>query len=201
METTGSTTTETAIAVYLSNSILVIAILLFLVLVLKTNILKDQSVCKTNKPFSLAKVQLAIWSLTIFCCFTHILGTLNFDIGGESKLAIGSTALILLGISGGATILGKTIDDSDISKTADDGSTIERMQDKPSKGFIKDILSDKNGISLHRTQQVMFTVALVVAYIVSSIGADTLPEWDTSIPMLMGISSAGYLGIKMNENG
>ncbi|HMQ78324.1 MAG TPA: hypothetical protein PKD94_02055 [Ignavibacteria bacterium] len=67
------------------------------------------------------------------------------------------------------------------------------------KSFIKDILSDSNGVSLHRFQIVGWTVALGVVYIIMVLKNIVLPEFDDTLLALMGISSGAYLGFKIPE--
>lgn len=67
------------------------------------------------------------------------------------------------------------------------------------KSFIKDILSDSNGISLHRFQIVGWTVALGIVYVIMVLKNIVLPEFDDTLLALMGISSGAYLGFKIPE--
>ena len=178
----------------LSIIIIVLATGLLTVLMLKTDLLKDESSCIGNKPYSLSKVQLALWSLVVFSCFVYLIGQDGFVFGKD--FSINETALILLGISGVTTVIGNTIDSSDVQNP----SVTARHQDDCSEGFWRDILSDKNGISIHRYQNVIFTAILLVAYIAFVTKEGKMPDWDGTVLTLMGISSAGYLGVKMNEN-
>ncbi|RAJ91024.1 hypothetical protein LX87_05365 [Larkinella arboricola] len=73
----------------------------------------------------------------------------------------------------------------------------------PSQGFFADILSDDNGINLHRFENVTwaFIAILVYLYKVSLItkGCE-LPELSDTLLALTGISSATYLVLKSKEN-
>jgi len=188
---------------YLSIIIIVFAAALLFVLMKKTDLLKDDSTCTDNKPYSLAKTQLAFWTLIVFSSFVYLIGKIDFVI--DSGFTFNETALLLLGISGATTVLGKTIDTSDQQKvnsgTAAGNTTTPRHQDDCSEGFFIDILSDANGISIHRFQNVIFTVALMAAFPVYVCSEGSMPEWNNTLMTLMGISSAGYLGVKVNENG
>jgi hypothetical protein len=60
-----------------------------------------------------------------------------------------------LGISAGTLATAKLTDNSDAANP-----NITRTQDDESKGFLNDILSDENGISIHRFQAVVFNVII-----------------------------------------
>lgn len=183
--------------------------LLFLVLTFKTNTLRDDvtdmasfmSAAQKNpryagkteeqipKPFSLSRVQLALWTAIISCCYIYLALSC-----GCLVIPINSTALILMGISTGTTVLASTIDKSQDSQ--------ERHQNEPSKGLVIDILSDKNGISVHRFQNVVWTVIAIAVYLCHlGLQECNLPDLDSTLIGMSGISSSAYLGLKINENG
>jgi len=70
---------------------------------------------------------------------------------------------------------------------------------KQSQGFLKDILSDENGISLHRFQIFAWTFVMVAVFIRQVTAYLIMPEFDSSLLILMGISSGTYLGFKVTE--
>ena len=179
----------------LPYGVILLTITLGMVLIFKTDIIKDTSVTPTGKPYSLARTQLMCWTLIIFCCFIYIWG-FSKDI---NKVELGKTTLILLGISTGIVMVGKSIDDSD-KQELEKGNIKSLIQDSPSGGFLWDILTDRKGISIHRLQNVLFTVALMIGFIVSVYYSSKMPEFDETLLILSGVSSAGYLGVKLNEN-
>lgn len=73
--------------------------------------------------------------------------------------------------------------------------------DKPlvSEGFFTDLLSDNNGVSFHRFQIFVWTIALIVIFIASVYNVLSMPEFDGTLLALMGISSGTYLGFKVPE--
>jgi hypothetical protein len=173
------------------------AIALMAVLILKTEILKDTSVQPDGqKPFSLARTQFALWTLIIFCCFIYLWGEQELVI---NKVKLGSTALILLGIGTGTAVFGKAIDESD-KRNLVAGNIRALTQNSPSEGFLYDILSDRDGISLTRFQNIIFTVTLMIGFVVSVAKFHAMPIFDDTLLILSGVSSAGYLGVKLNEN-
>lgn len=68
-----------------------------------------------------------------------------------------------------------------------------------SKRFIDDILSDDNGISFHRFQIFTWTIVLIFIFIASVYNELTMPEFDTTLLALMGISAGTYIGFKLPE--
>ncbi|GAA3620680.1 hypothetical protein [Flavivirga jejuensis] len=154
----------------------------------KTDLLKDQST-SSEKPYSFSRSQLLWWTLIILCCFSIYYGTV-----GEIQ-KINKSSLILLGISLGTTTAARVIDSTEVS------NNIPRHQDRlDKKGFMYNILSDENGISIHRFQAVVFNLIFGLIFIMkfASNGIfEAFGEWELG---LMGISSAAYVGLKVSEN-
>lgn len=187
---------------YLAYGVITLTILLAMILVFKTDILKDSSALQDRKPYSLARTQLMLWTVIVFCGFVYLWGVCNDTVvcgGMGSRLVLGKTALILLGISAGTTILGRTIDESD-KKNLDDGKVERLHQNDPTGGFLWDILSDNDGISIHRLQNVLFTLMLMIDFIIRVTCDCKMPEFDDTLLILSGVSAGGYLGVKINEN-
>ncbi len=186
---------------YLAYGVIALTILLVMILVLRTDILKDSSALQDRKPYSLARTQLLLWTVIIFCCLVYLWGGNGTEAckGMTSDLAVGKTALILLGVSAGTTILGRTIDESD-KKNLDDGKVERLHQNDPSGGFLWDILSDNDGISIHRLQNVLFTLLLMIDFIIRVLSDCKMPEFQDTLLILSGVSAGGYLGVKINEN-
>jgi hypothetical protein len=63
----------------------------------------------------------------------------------------------------------------------------------------KDILSDENGISFHRFQMAIWTLVLVMVFVRAVYTDILMPDFDTTLLGLMGISSGTYLGFKFPE--
>jgi hypothetical protein len=160
---------------------------------------KDKAFNDVPRPFSLARTQFAVWttiiaSVYLSCLLKHGAAACSFELKNST------TTLALLGISAATTTLSGMIDKT---QGADSGNTTPRHQNTPSKNFWFDILSDENGISIHRFQNVVWTVVAIVVYfykLQAGYEACKLPELDGTILMLAGLSSAAYLGLKINEN-
>lgn len=186
---------------------------LFLVLAAYSNILRDeinnidefnanvQALQKKNKwkltntsaPFNLTKVQFGIWTVIISSVYIY----LSLFKGDCADAGINKTALVLMGIFAGTAVAGTLIDKKEINDNR------PRHQNRPSQGFFIDILSDTNGISLHRFQNFAWTIIAVIVYLYKvtliKAGCD-LPELSDTLLALTGISSATYLVMKTQEN-
>ncbi|WP_054773876.1 hypothetical protein [Methylogaea oryzae] len=71
--------------------------------------------------------------------------------------------------------------------------------DAPAKSdsFWNDILRDGSAMSFHRFQMVVWTAVLGVVFIYNVWKTLAMPEFDTTLLSLMGISSGTYLGFKL----
>ncbi len=112
--------------------------------------------------------------------------------------------LIILGISAATTGAARLIDVSDQSK-----SNLTLNINQPGQNFFIDILSDLNGISIHRFQAVVFNITLGVWYIYSTLhnlngsGTDLnsmLPDIGSGNLVLLGISATTYAALKSKES-
>ena len=68
-----------------------------------------------------------------------------------------------------------------------------------SDGWIKDLVSNDEGVSFHRVQMVVWTLVLVVVFVFAVKANVLMPLFDNTLLGLMGISSATYLGFKFPE--
>jgi hypothetical protein len=131
---------------------------------------------------------------------------------------LNSSTVILLGISAATTAAARVIDISDEEKSN------WRHQDGFGKNFFLDILSDNNGVSVHRFQTVVFNAVFGVWFIhavlnnllhdCSAYTGDTklleqckldilnyiMPPISDNNLILLGLSSATYAALKMTEN-
>lgn len=148
---------------------------------------------KSKNPYSLSRVQLGVWTVVISCSYIY----LQLSMGNCNDTGLNETVLVLMGISAGVTAGGTIIDKREIQ----DGRF--RHQNSPSEGFFVDILSDDNGISVHRFQKVVWTGIAVIIFLNKVYSIKTgcaLPELSQTLLWLTGISSAAYLILKTQEN-
>jgi len=164
--------------------VLVLLVIGFLVLVFKTDILKDPK--KGNeRTYSLGRFQMAFWFLIILGSFTYI-----WMVTGD--LAMPETSLILMGISG-ATALGAIMVKPNPKKTAG--------RDKPPlvSFFLELLGNDEDPITLHRFQMFAWTMILGIIFVAGVFKDLAQPVLDSSLLTLMGISSGVYVGFKVPE--
>jgi hypothetical protein len=163
----------------------------------KYGMLKDQS-SASPQPFSWSRVQLTWWTLIILSSFIGIYFTRDYQL--PQLLA---STVILLGISGATTVVARTMDVSDINA----GNA--RHQDQGSQNFFLDILSDSNGVSIHRFQTIVFNLVFGCWYVTTVLHNidnaavninSIIPDISNNNLILLGISSATYAALKSSEN-
>jgi hypothetical protein len=160
--------------------------------------LSEKEIYQTDLPFSLSRFQLLFWTILIIISIIYIW------IYTDSLITPSTTVLLLLGISGGTHLIGRTID-NDKSKQANvapaDRLTVKQFHEKgyTSKGLFQDMLSDENGLSVHRFQLLLFTIVLGIYFLWQVIYYLAMPDFNETLLLLMGISSTTYTGIKITE--
>jgi hypothetical protein len=159
-------------------------LVLFIILVRKTGIIRDDGLLEHKGSYSLSRSQLSLWTFIIVFSFIYI-----WIVTGELPPVTGST-LVLLMVSMTTTAGAKMIDSS---KDEYHGHNEE------SHGFFKDILSDHNGVSIHRFQMVIWTLLLGVFFLRAVLKNLAMPQFDENLIILMGVSSGTYLGLKIPE--
>jgi hypothetical protein len=173
---------------FISNTSLATMVIMIIVMLftfkwlLKTNLIR---VTHSNSKYSLGLAQLLFWIVLIAFSFTYIY------LLTDGLHPITGSVLTLLSISlttsGGSRVVDKVIDP-------------ERMYKSESHGFITDVLSDSEGYSVHRVQMAIWTVILGLVFCYEVIMNLAMPQFDTNLLLLMGISSSGYIGLKAVEH-
>jgi len=158
-----------------------------LYLSISTKLLRNNS-SNPKAKYSFSRVQLMWWTIIISCSYIIL-----FAKTGEYNL-FNNSALILLGI-GVATSATASLIDTSQKQT---GKSLH--QDANSKGLMNDMLSDENGITMHRLQAVIFNILFGLIFITVMWMHNTFADFDSSQLALMGISSGAYLALKTNEN-
>lgn len=208
--------------------VFLVALVAFFYLAKKSGILREQGPSPASgkpKPFSLARSQMAVWFIVVLACYLFILViTWDKNILPDSVLTlIGISAGTYLGAvlvdSGkqsdaqaqlpalqaefdtlkavGAPNAQQTARLNEL--TAKIAQHSAAMYPDESHGFWTDILSDVNGVSLHRFQMVVWTGVVVVLFVKSVWSSLVIPELSGTLLGLMGISSGTYLGSKFPE--
>jgi hypothetical protein len=62
-----------------------------------------------------------------------------------------------------------------------------------------DLLSDANGISLHRFQMMVWTLVLGIIFVASVVYTLGMPTFGGTLLAIMGISGGTYLGFEFPE--
>ena len=143
----------------------------------------------SKRPFSLAKSQLAFWSVVVIGSFIY----LYFSAVIFPDIVINNTALWLLGISTGTTAL------SAAAGAVPAAGASAPAQAQAHKDFFTDILSDNQGMNVHRLQMLIWTVVLGCVFVSETIKTGKFPIFEEQYFWLMGISSATYIWLKRNE--
>jgi hypothetical protein len=183
-------------ALHMSSTVLAWILVLILggctfLLATRSNLLRDASTA-ARRSFSFARVQLLWWVLIIAFCFLHAYGQ-TFELP-----AITLTCLSLLGVGIGTTTVAQVIDAR--QRRMADIHGIARIQDSESQGFFTDILSDENGLSVHRLQALVFNVIYGVAFFTHFVRTDAFEEYGLFQYAVLGMSNVAYLGLKALEN-
>ncbi len=144
----------------------------------------------SQRSYSLAKTILAFWTFIILFSICYI------AIACGSLPLLTHDVLILMGIAAGTTAAGTTID----TLQQQDTSIIRAQNYIPKQGFLTDILSDANGISIHRFQAVMFNVIYGCSFVALAVSQYQFTEFPSGTLALLGISSGTYALLKVSEN-
>jgi hypothetical protein len=167
-------------------------------LAIRSNVLRDPSTAR-RPPFSFSRVQLLWWVLVIaFCFLKHFAQAIIAGHWVKLLPDLNSTCLILLGIGVGTTTLAQVMDGR--QRQAADQHGTSMSQDAESQGFLTDILSDDNGVSVHRLQALVFNLIYGVAFVASFLSTAVFQEYGKFEFGVLGLSNAGYLGLKALEN-
>jgi hypothetical protein len=166
--------------------------MVYIIIKNKLGLLKDSSTTNKNPTFSLARSQMAFWTIIILIAYFYIW----YQTG--ALIHITPQVLILLGISAGTTILAHIIDNKDMANPL----IAQQLNDQKSTGnFFMDIMSeDQKNYSIHRFQNVAFTIAIGGYFLYEVFIHHVIPDLDTNLMVLMGISSATYIAVKQGEN-
>lgn len=85
----------------------------------------------------------------------------------------------------------------EIEQTDQKIQEIMKAIQETSENFIIDILSDDKGISFHRFQMFAWTLVLIIIFIAKVYKDLAMPDFDTTLLALMGISGGTYVGFKL----
>ncbi|HWB60348.1 MAG TPA: hypothetical protein VG733_12710 [Chthoniobacteraceae bacterium] len=199
--------------------IYLLALVGFIVFAGMPNLLRDPDgpLRDSKCVFSLSRLQLAWWFFIVLGSWLFLL------IVTGSRNSLNQTALALVGIGSltalGGAVAGKinqSLTDNNTQPAAAppnpavpapvaNGNAMKTInaQNRP-KGFrrgvgafIFDILSDENTVGFHRFQLLVWNLILGVAFMIDVRNNFAMPDFDTTLLGLLGISAATYAGFKM----
>jgi hypothetical protein len=181
-----------AFTISCSAALFVIIVLLIVLRKKLTIFLRDKSILQpeNKRSFSLSSTLIFYWTILIFVSICYI------GIVSDNLPTIDNGVLILMGIVVGTATAGKVID-----TTQSVDPTITRTQDvDETKGFLTDILSDANGISVSRFQTLVFNIIYGFAFLSIVVTQHVLYNFPQQTLILLGISSGAYALLKVPEN-
>lgn len=154
-----------------------------------------------QRPFSLAKSQLAFWTVAVIGSFLYV-----FFATGRFSGVMTNTVLWLLGISSATAALsaaasgpggGPAAPAAPVGAPA--APVAPAAPPQVHQRFFTDILSDNEGMNVHRLQMAIWTAAFGGIFVYESIKNGVFPTFDDQAFVLMGISSATYVWFKRSE--
>ncbi|HKS24688.1 MAG TPA: hypothetical protein VJZ76_17965 [Thermoanaerobaculia bacterium] len=165
--------------------LLAVMLAIFVMLCRRTALIRGGSpeVPPAQRPYSLSLFQMSFWFFLVIAAYVF-LWLINDELD-----TITESVLALIGI-GAATALSATL--------IDQNKPTPVSTDK-SAGFLRDVMSDPAGISLHRFQMFAWTLILGVIFVGSVYHNLEMPQFSATLLGLMGISSGTYLGFKVPE--
>lgn len=168
--------------------VVVLTLAVFVYLARTTNLIRDPSSTiepRTARPYSLGRAQMAFWFLLIFVCYVSLwLVTGDYDTIGHSQFVLALISWL--------TAVG--------SRVVSVGTT-EGMNYVPqrSRGFFIDLLSDSNGVRIHRFQLCAWTLLLGIIFAAIVYDDLVMPNFGDSLLALVGISATAHVGFTYLE--
>ncbi|RYD55527.1 MAG: hypothetical protein EOP56_15550 [Sphingobacteriales bacterium] len=150
--------------------------------------LKDQTTANPVRPYSLGRSIMFYWTVIVVFSLCYLGITL------DQMPTLDNSVLLLMGIVVGTSGTARVIDYVQI------GNGVKRHQDDGSQGFLLDIISDQNGLSIHRFQHVIFNIVYGAYFVAYTIGDHAMPIFSDTVLGLLGISSGAYALLKIPEN-
>ncbi len=173
-----------------------------------------------RRPFSLGRTQMAFWFFLILAAYLGIwMITWDYD-------TLTAGMLGLMGISAGTALGAEMVDSGKRTHRVAQKAEVDALTGVTARSvqqearfqeltknlaagttastsdflvFVDDLLSDDTGITLHRFQIVVWTIALGIIFCHTVFYKLSMPEFGATELSLMGISAGTYLGFKLPE--
>ncbi len=154
----------------------------------RSNMLRDsgEDPAEGRRPYSLGRVQVAWWFFIVLGSFLLI----TLLVGATA--AIPASVLGLMGISSGTFLAAEIVD-------ANRQAPETPPAPASSKGFLRDVLASRGGVSFHRFQILVWTLVLGIYFAIKVSNSLAMPDFQATLLGLMGISNGTYLGMKIPE--
>lgn len=167
-----------------------------------------------KRPFSLAQSQMTWWFALVLAAYIFL-----FLVKGDVP-ALTAQTLTLMGIGTGTALGAALIEQNKTNAKLDRFKNLLAQisanpvpanvadlraqarilaQELSSQNFLTDILTDVDGISLHRFQSFIWTLALGAIFVIEVVIKQQLPQFDEYTLGILGISAGTYLGFKIPE--
>jgi hypothetical protein len=128
-----------------------------------------------------------------------VIGSSQVSVAETKRDALKEQHANLVSKQEGAADAQKAEVDKQVQQVAGRIDEIEKSLARRSKNFFQDIVSDENGVSLHRFQAVVWTITLGFVFFIGVWNDKAMPDFSPTLLALMGISSGSYLAFKINE--
>jgi hypothetical protein len=173
------------------------------VLAARTALLRDADPSVPDfrqRPYSLARSQLAFWTVVIIGTYLFI-----FIVNPSSVNVLNATALELLGISMGTSALAGVTGPPAAPAARPPNQFVPRPAPAAAASqlhqtYIDDILSDNQGMNIHRLQMALWTLVFGGIFIFECYTNRKFPDFEQQSFALMGISSATYVWFRRTES-
>jgi hypothetical protein len=177
-----------------------------------------------RRPYSLAQTQMTWWFCIIIASFVYV----ALLPGSNLQNILTNESLILIGIGTGTALGAAAIEKIKTSPAQTPYaqlSTLEKFnyvlaqiaaqpapapaaliaqrnalaKDLASEDFFRDILTDVDGVCLHRFQAVAWALVVGIIFVVEVVSANKFPVLGKMLLGVLGISGGTYLGFKIPE--
>lgn len=188
----------TALWTFVISVILLVGIVV--VLAARTALLRDADPAQPDfnkRSYSLAKSQLAFWTVVIIGTYLYI-----FIVNPSYVNVLNTTALELLGISMGTSALAGVTGPTASAPKAPVPYLPRPVPPAPLQShhtYIDDILSDNEGMNIHRLQMALWTVVFGGVFVFECYKNRKFPDFGQHTFALMGISSGTYVWFRRTE--
>ena len=175
-----------------------------------------------RRPYSLAQTQMTWWFCIVIASFVYV----ALLPGSHLQTILTDESLILIGIGTGTALGAAAIEHAKTSPAQTPYaqlSTLEKFndvlaqiaaspapppaaliaqrnalaKDLASEDFFRDILTDVDGVCLHRFQAVAWTIVIGIFFVVGVVSKGYFPTLGTTILGVLEISGGTYLGFKI----